>query len=127
MWESFYAFWDNSWTPELLSCLLAILALGGLLLLLGRNQDSVLHDLPIKLSINTIIAIFAAIIKALLIMPVAEGSHPRNYGHRAPMTPLQGLASLNGSGSIETKHLQILSESIRQAVGLGAQFYSYSN
>lgn len=72
-WGLFYAFWDNSWMPELLSCLVSVLALGGLLLVLGVYQGDVLQDLPIRLSINAIIAIFAAIIKASLIMPVAEG------------------------------------------------------
>jgi hypothetical protein len=74
-WESIYTFWDNSWTPELLSCLVAVLALGGLLLVLGMYQGRVLGDLPIKISINAVISVFASIIKASLIMPVAEGGH----------------------------------------------------
>ena len=84
-WESYFshqwnllcAFWDNSWAPELLSCLVAVLALSGLLLVLGIYQGRVLQDLPIKISINTLIAIFATIIKVSLAMPVAEGAYSR--------------------------------------------------
>lgn len=77
------AFWMDSWIAEVLSCGVAVLSLIGLTVTLRVFQGKPLADYPLKISLNTIVAVFSAIVKASLLMPVGEGM----------LTPIQSLLS----------------------------------
>jgi hypothetical protein len=70
--ERFYAFWNDAWTAESLSCGLSLLALICLVASLRYLEGYALIDMPLQISINTLVAVFAAVIKASLLLPVAE-------------------------------------------------------
>jgi hypothetical protein len=57
-----------------MSCVLSVLALASLVAVLRHFNGSVVMEMPLKISINTLVAIFAAIIKSALLLPVAEGT-----------------------------------------------------
>lgn len=71
-WMRLHRFWVDSWAAEMTSCAIALSSLVCLIAILSAYQDRVLGDLPMKLSINTLVSILASILKASLIMPVAE-------------------------------------------------------
>jgi hypothetical protein len=68
-----HATWVDSWTAEVLSCALSVIALACLVSALRYFDGYVVTKLPLKVSINTLVAVFAAIIKSSLLLPVAEG------------------------------------------------------
>lgn len=68
-----YAFWSNGWLTEALNCTLSLVALVCLILVLRHFDGHVLTDVPLGISINTLIAVFAAVVKSSLLLPVAEG------------------------------------------------------
>lgn len=67
-------FWVNSWTAEALSCALAVIALICLIATLKYFEGTVTTRIPLNISINTLVSIYAATIKASLLLPVAEGT-----------------------------------------------------
>ena len=67
-------FWVNGWTSEVLSCTLAITALACLIATLKAFDGNVLTEMPLHISINTLIAIFTAVIKSSILLPVSEGT-----------------------------------------------------
>lgn len=62
-----------AWTTEISSILIAILALSAIYITLVMHSDRPLPRWPSLISINSLIAIFTVILKATLMMPVAEG------------------------------------------------------
>lgn len=62
-----------AWAIEIASILIAILALSAIYITLVIHSDRPLPRWPGLISINSLIAIFTVILKAALIMPVAEG------------------------------------------------------
>ena len=64
---------DRSWLPEVVSLLLACVAFTAIVVTLAIHQGRPLPQWPGLISINALIAIFTAIFKAALVMPVAEG------------------------------------------------------
>jgi hypothetical protein len=69
-------FWASGWTNEICSCVLAVVALVGLIIFLGSLDGGNFTRMPFSLSMNTIVAIFTAVIKAALLVPVSEGTSP---------------------------------------------------
>lgn len=63
----------TSWTWELLSCLLAIGALIGILVVLKQFNGKSLQDWPYHFTINTLVSILVTIIKVAIVVPLAEG------------------------------------------------------
>jgi len=61
------------WTMDILSLCLAAVSFVAIVITLAIHQDRPLPEWPHLISINTLIAIFTAILKASLLMPVAEG------------------------------------------------------
>lgn len=57
---------------ELLSCVLAVVALAAIFITLAMHEDQPLPQWPKSISINSLVAVFKAILKAALLMPVAE-------------------------------------------------------
>jgi hypothetical protein len=74
----FHATWVDSWTAEVLSSALSVIALACLVSALRYFDGYVVTKLPLKVSINTLVAVFAAIIKSSILLPVAEGVLLRN-------------------------------------------------
>lgn len=64
---------DRPWLLEVTSLLVAWVALTAIIVTLAVHQGRPLPQWPQLISINSLIAIFTAILKASLIMPVAEG------------------------------------------------------
>lgn len=67
-----YTFWVDGWSAESLSCLFAVAALIGLIAVLRYSDGRVVTQMRLSISLNTVIAIFGAVIKASLLLPVAE-------------------------------------------------------
>ena len=66
--------WEYAWLIEIVSLLLAIIALAAIVITLSLHQNKPLPQWPSLISINALIAIFTAILKAALMLPVAEGT-----------------------------------------------------
>lgn len=64
-----------NWLIEILSCLLATVALIATIVTLAIHRGRPLPQWPHLISINSLIAIFIAILKAAVLMPVAEGRY----------------------------------------------------
>lgn len=65
--------WSNGWIAEVLSCAFSLTALICLILVLHKFNGYVLTDMPLKISINTLVAVIAAVMKSSLLLPIAEG------------------------------------------------------
>jgi hypothetical protein len=63
----------DQWIWELLSCCVALLCLLAIITVLAIHRDRPLPQWPRMISINSLIAIFTALMKAALIFPIAEG------------------------------------------------------
>ncbi len=64
---------SHPWLPEVLSSLIAAIALMAIIVTLAVHQGKPLPQWPHSISINALIAVFTVIFKASLLMPVAEG------------------------------------------------------
>jgi hypothetical protein len=71
--QPFKKLWHYAWTIELLSLLLAGIALGAIVITLFVHHDKPQPQWPKLISINTLVSIFTAILHAALLVPVAEG------------------------------------------------------
>lgn len=69
--------WADSWIPEYASLALTITAFVGLIWILLHFDGAVVTQMPLNISVNTLIAITTAVIKSSLLLPVAEGILPR--------------------------------------------------
>jgi len=65
--------WVDGWAAEIASCTLSVLALACLVATLRYFDGYVVTEMPLKISINTLVAILAAVVKSALLLPVAEG------------------------------------------------------
>ena len=65
--------WSYAWAIEISSFFLATLALAAIFITLAIHSDRPMSQWPKLISINSLIAIFTAVLKAALMMPVAEG------------------------------------------------------
>ena len=76
---SLFARLQDGWTAEILSCALSVAALAGLMAALKYFDGRVVTEMPLKISINTLVAVIAAVVKTALLLPVAEGTWRRAY------------------------------------------------
>ena len=65
---------NDVWAWEILSCVLATTCLIAIVATLAVHQDHPLPQWPNYISINSLIAIMTAIMKASLMVPIAEGT-----------------------------------------------------
>jgi hypothetical protein len=70
---SYTTLWVDGWAAGVLSCVLSIAALVCLVATLQCFNGYAVTDIPLNVSINTLVAGFAAVIKSSLLLPVAEG------------------------------------------------------
>lgn len=61
------------WIWELLSITVAVLALVAIVITLALHKDRPLPKWPSAITINALVAVFTAVFKACLMMPIAEG------------------------------------------------------
>lgn len=61
------------WMWEILSVAMAALALVAIVITLALHKDRSLPKWPSEITINALIAVFTAVFKACLMMPIAEG------------------------------------------------------
>ena len=66
------SWWNDGWVAEVLSCALSVIAMACLVSTLQYFDGRVLTQMPLKISINTLVAILAAVVKSSLLLPVAE-------------------------------------------------------
>ncbi|KAF4876379.1 hypothetical protein CGCSCA1_v004541 [Colletotrichum siamense] len=64
---------NRLWAWEVLSIAVATVALAAMFITLLLHQDRTLPKWPSMITINALIAVFSAILKACLMMPIAEG------------------------------------------------------
>ena len=65
---------SDHWVLELLSCGMAVACFVAIIAILDMYQDRPLPSSPDAISINSWISIFTAIMKAAVMLPVAEGT-----------------------------------------------------
>jgi hypothetical protein len=66
--------WADGWAAEIASCVLSFFALASLVIVLRYFDGYVVTKIPLLISINTLVAILAGIIKSALLLPVGEGT-----------------------------------------------------
>ena len=69
-WSRLAADW---WIWELCAVLSSLISLVAIVLILRLHEGRPLPDWPFSISINTLISIFATIMSATMLMPIAEG------------------------------------------------------
>jgi hypothetical protein len=62
------------WIAEILSYTLALVALAAIVITLALHNNKPLPQWPSLISINSLVAIFTSILKAAMLLPVAEGN-----------------------------------------------------
>ena len=71
-WHRAWAFTNRLWLWELLSLLLASVSLVAIVVTLRAFDTKEVPQWPASINLNTVIAVFAAILKAALMMPIGE-------------------------------------------------------
>lgn len=70
---SFVAYWEDKWAFEIFCCIFALLNLVAMIITLAAHQDKPLPQWPGLISINSLVSVFGALMKAAIAIPVAEG------------------------------------------------------
>lgn len=92
LWRKWYESWIDSWTAEILSCSVSAATLFCLIATLRSFEGRVVTEMPLKININSLVAVLATAIKASLLLAVAEGKFYYRLG-LACSDNLQALAS----------------------------------
>jgi hypothetical protein len=66
---------SDLWVLELLSCGMAVACFVAIVVILAVYQDRPLPNSPDAISINSWISVFTAVMKAAIMLPVAEGTY----------------------------------------------------
>ena len=69
--------WTHDWVLEIISCCVAGAAFVAVIVTLALHHDRPIPQWPGLISINSLISVFTAIMKASLLLPVAEGTIAR--------------------------------------------------
>ncbi|TLD24966.1 hypothetical protein PspLS_05593 [Pyricularia sp. CBS 133598] len=69
--------WLANWWQEIMSSIISVICLGAIIIVLKKFENLSITKWALPISINSMIAIFTAIMKACLIFPVAESLIPR--------------------------------------------------
>lgn len=94
--EMFRLLWDNEWVPETMSCFGSLVALLCLLVTLRHFDGYALVEIPLMISINAWVAIFADIVKSSLLLPIAEGRLRHHHALKSSLHP-PGISQLKWS------------------------------
>ena len=80
------------WWLELLCCMLSLTMLSGLAIMLRTNEFQPLRRFPYNLSINTVTAIFANVIKTCCLVILAEGLGQLKWKHFLSARPVEHMS-----------------------------------
>jgi hypothetical protein len=72
-YHKWYNSWIDGWTAEILSCSMSAIALFCLIATLRYFNGQIITEMPLKININSLVAVLATTIKASLLLAVAEG------------------------------------------------------
>jgi hypothetical protein len=78
-YRKWYMSWIDGWKAEILSCSISAVALFCLIATLRYFEGRVITETPLKININTLVAVLATTIKASLLLAVAEGKCYRRH------------------------------------------------
>lgn len=71
--SNFCGRWFSNWAMDTMSCAIAFLCLGAIFGILYKHQGLPLPQWPLNITINALVAVFTAIFKMALLVPVADG------------------------------------------------------
>ena len=83
----------RNWWLESLACLVFLVALTAIVATLYPHQDQPLPQWPYSLSINTLVAVYVAILKGAILLVTAEGLSQMKWAWFRRKRPLEDLAS----------------------------------
>ena len=66
-------YWEDKWALEIFCCIFALLNLVAIIIVLVAQQNKPIPQWPGLISINSLISVFTALMKAAMMVPVAEG------------------------------------------------------
>lgn len=72
MYQKLMAGCNDHWVWETSGCVLALACLTAIIIILALRQDLPIPDWPSAISINSLVSIFTAVMKAAIMLPVAE-------------------------------------------------------
>lgn len=81
------ALWRQGWTAEACACVFALCAIVGLVVVLLRLQGRPLPDWPHAVTVNSIVSIFALLIRASIGLVLAEGKYTGSAYICSQLTP----------------------------------------
>lgn len=65
--------WQESWTPEIVSCVLSILSLVAIVIVLALYQNQPIPNWPRLITINSLLSIFSTLLKIGIALPLSQG------------------------------------------------------
>lgn len=71
--EGFLTWVFNEWYMEMLACVIALVALAAVVITLKAHDGLPLPKWPFHISVNALVSIFSVILKATMLVPVAQG------------------------------------------------------
>jgi cobalamin biosynthesis Mg chelatase CobN len=66
------------WLAELSAWITGLIALAAIIITIGLHNGRPLPDWPYSISVNALVSIFATILKAMMMVPIAEGKFYHN-------------------------------------------------
>ncbi|KAF3798919.1 hypothetical protein GCG54_00010591 [Colletotrichum gloeosporioides] len=112
---------NRFWVWEVLSIAVATVALAAMFITLLLHQDRTLPKWPSMITINALIAIFSAILKACLMMPIAEGLSQLKWLWYEKSRPMKLIAQWDMASRGSSAHLMFSLGSVTALYDLGFQ------
>ncbi|KAL9616257.1 MAG: hypothetical protein Q9160_008863 [Pyrenula sp. 1 TL-2023] len=82
---------EVTWLKEFLSLVVALIALAFIVMVLALHQDKTLPKWPSSISINSLVSILTSILKAAMMLPIAEGISELKWMWFSASHPLSDL------------------------------------
>ncbi|KAL0265060.1 hypothetical protein SLS55_001018 [Diplodia seriata] len=80
------------WLTEILAYIISLIALAAIVITLATHDGRPLPDWPFRVSINALISVFAVILKATMMIPVAEAVSQLKWSWYKEARPLHDIA-----------------------------------
>ncbi|KAF4545037.1 uncharacterized protein LTHEOB_5448 [Lasiodiplodia theobromae] len=80
------------WLTEILAYFVSLIALAAIIITLATHDGHPLPDWPFRISINALISVFAVILKATMMIPVAEAVSQLKWSWYREARPLHDIA-----------------------------------
>jgi len=75
-WSCLKRMWYYGWVAEISSCFLAVESLLAMTMMLYMHENKPLPRWPLSITVNALVSIFVALIKAGISLPLTEGTGP---------------------------------------------------